>query len=353
MGKETDSANKTTELRSMLRFKQTFLNNETIRWNFTLVILLFLLFCIFGFINPKFLSVPRLLGSVNDFISVCIISLSVTFVLVTGGMDIQAGSIVGLTSISVGLIWQTLGVNIWAAAVLSLLIGLLCGALSGFLVAFTNVQPMVVTLGGQFLYSGIAISVTRLSSTPSYKGISGFPNSFTGLINGRVFGVIPNQVIIFVFFIIITYVLLHKTKYGRKVFLCGVNKNAAEYSGIKSKIVIMSTYMLSGISASVAGIMLTGYLGTAKADFGNEITLPIITAVVLGGTSIQGGKGSIIGTAVAAVLIVVMRFGLSMSGVNTQYFDIPVGVLLIAALTIRSASEHGGFINLFKKNAQN
>lgn len=322
--------------------KKTFL-----RWEYFLLALLVVEIGIFGILNPRFLKPRVLLGSINDFMSICVIALFVTFVLITGGMDIQAGSIVGLTSISIGLMWQDLGMDIWLASVLSILIGALCGALSGFFVAYTGVQPMVVTLGGSFLYSGLAIAVTNLSATESYKGISGFPSSFTAFSKARLWG-IPSQVFIFAALILISYLLLHKTKYGRCIFLCGVNQNAAEYSGIHTKLIIMSTYVLSGMSASIAGIILTSYLGTAKADFGKELTLPIITAVVLGGTSNLGGKGGVIGTALAALVIGVMRFGLSMSGVNTQYLDIPVGILLIVAVACRTFFGDGSFMARLK-----
>ena len=132
-----------------------------------------------------------------------------------------------------------------------------------------------------------------------------------------------------------TYILLHRTKYGRYVFLCGVNRHAATYCGIRTKRIVMSTYVLSGFGAAVAGILLTAYLGTAKTDLGKEITLPVITAVVLGGTSNLGGTGGVIGTALAAFVIGILRFGLSLANVNTQYLDIPVGVLLVLAVAIR------------------
>ncbi len=131
--------------------------------------------------------------------------------------------------------------------------------------------------------------------------------------------------------------LLHMSKYGRKVFLCGVNRNAAEYSGINTRLIVMSTYVLSGISASIAGILLTAYLGTAKADMGAEYTLPIITAVVLGGTSNLGGKGNVIGTALASVAIGLLRIGLNLNGIATQYLDIPVGILLVLVVAFRFA----------------
>jgi len=313
------------------------LGKKIFRWEGFLVVLIVVEVLVFGGINPKFL-IPRvLLGSINNFMSICIVSLFVTFVLITGGIDIQAGSIVGLTSIVIGVLWNDAGVDIYIACLAGLSIGMVCGALSGFLVAYTGVQPMVVTLGGSFLYSGLALTVTNFSSTESYKGISGFPAGFIQIAKGKLFGIIPSQLVIFLALVLVSYVLLHLTKYGRKIFLCGVNRNAAEYSGINTRLVVMSTYILSGFGASLAGILLTSYLGTAKTDLGKEITLPVITAVVLGGTSNLGGAGGVIGTALAALLIGLLRFGLSMAGVGTQYLDIPVGVLLILSVAVRFA----------------
>lgn len=313
------------------------LKKRLFRWETSLICLLILEVIIFGMINPRMLRLNVLLGSINDFMPICVISLAVTFVLITGGMDIQAGAIVGFTSISIGMLWQDVGINIYAACFIALWIGALCGLISGFFVAYTKVQPMVVTLGGQFLFSGLAIAVTNLSSTESYKGISGFPEAFTQFVKLRIFGVIPSQLIIFIVLIVIMYLILHKTAYGRKVFLCGVNPSAAEYCGINTKLVTMSTYVISGMAASLAGILLTAYLGTAKPDLGKELTLPIITAVVLGGTSNLGGSGGVFGTAIAAVVIGILRFGMSMAGVNTQYLDIPVGILLIVAVAVKFA----------------
>ena len=319
----------------MNKLKKVFL-----RWEWALVLLIALEIAVFGAMNSKFLNLTRLFGSLNQFIPVAIIALFVTFVLITGGMDIQAGSIVGLTSILVGVLWSDAGMNIFIACLISVIVAGICGALSGFFVAFTGVQPMVVTLGGSFLYSGLALAVTTMSSTEAYKGISNFPEAFRALGKTKVFNFIPIQFLIFLGLVVITYMLLHKSRYGRKVFLCGVNRNAAEYSGVNSRLIIMSTYILSGMSASVAGILLTAYLGTAKADMGAEYTLPIITAVVLGGTSNTGGKGGVIGTALAAIAIGLLRIGLNLSGIATQYLDIPVGVLLVLVVAFRFAGSN-------------
>ena len=314
-------------------------------WNMFLVLLLVMEFVIFGSKNAKFLRPALLLNSANDFLSICIISVFVTFVMITGGIDIQVASIVGLTSITIGVAWQDFGFSIWQAVALAMVIAALCGALSGFFIAYCGVQAMVVTLGGSFLYSGLALLVSTLSSTESYQGISGFPEEFKWITKYKVFGVIPFQIVIFLVLAVLAYLLLHRTKYGRKIFLVGVNQQAAEYSGINSRWVIMSTYILSAVSAAVTGVILTSYLGTAKSDLGSGLTMNIITAVVLGGTLSTGGKGSILGTALAAIAIGLLRFGMPLCfKINTQYLDIPIGVLLVVVVVGRSLASNPAVI---------
>lgn len=304
----------------------------------SLIFILILEIIIFGLINPRFLKLNVLLYSINDFVCICIISLFVTFVIITGGIDISIGSIIGLISIIIGVTWKIGGVNIWLTIPIAIFVGALCGTFSGFLVAFTGVQAMVVTLGGLFLYSGLSLVIMGMSGASAFEGISGMPQEFVNIANGNLFK-IPNPFIIFVTLVIISYILLHKTKYGRYVFLVGINKNAARCSGINSKQIIMSTYILSGISAAIAGIVLTSYLGGSRPDLGSEMTLPIITAVVLGGTAITGGKGSVIGTALASVIIGIMRFGLQMANVSSQYISVAIGLLLILAVATSSISD--------------
>lgn len=320
------------------------------KWNLFLVVLLVLEFVIFGAANPKFLNFGRIMIGANDFLSICMISIFVTFVMITGGIDIQVYSIVGLTSIIIGVFWQDFGFNIWTAVLLAIVVAALCGALSGFFIAYCRVQAMVVTLGGGFLYSGVALLVSTLSSTESYKGISGFPDSFKWITQYKLFGALPFQIVIFLVMVVIASILLHKTKYGRKVFLVGVNQQAAEYAGVNSRAIIMSTYILSAVSAAIAGIVLTSYLGTAKSDLGNGLTMNIITAVVLGGTLSTGGKGSIIGTALAALAIGILRFGMPLCfKVNAQYLDIPIGILLVVVIVGRAVVSNPTVVAKFAK----
>lgn len=319
-------------------------------WELVLLCILVAEFVVFGIANPKFLRPALLFNSMNDFMSICIISLFVTFVMITGGIDIQAGSIVGLTSIIIGVSWQDFGCNIWVSVLIALIVAALCGALSGFFIAYCGVQAMVVTLGGSFLYAGIALLVANMASTASYQGISGFPDTFKTLAKYKFFGAIPSQLVIFLILVVVAYILLHKTKYGRRVFLVGVNEKAASYSGINTRLVIMSTYILSSISAAIAGIVLTSYLGTSKSDLGSNFTLNIITAVVLGGTLSTGGKGNVIGTALASLVIGLLRFGLPLCfKIGTQYLDIPVGILLLVVVICRSIASNPALSAKFRK----
>lgn len=317
------------------------MNGPNFRWNLFLVILLLTECVIFGIANPKFLSLTRIFTSANSDLPIWYISIFVTFVMITGGIDIQSCAIVGLTSIIIGVAWQDFGLNIWLAALLAIVAATACGALSGFFVAYCGVQAMVVTLGGSFLYSGLGLLVSTLSSTEAYKGISGFPDSFKALTKIKLFGVIPLQILIFLVMLAAAYILLHRTKYGRKVFLVGVNPSAAEYSGVNSRRVIMSTYILSALAASITGVVMTSQLGTAKADLGGNFTMTIITACVLGGTLSTGGKGSAIGTALAAVAITLLRFGMPLCfNVNKQYLDIPIGMLLVVVVVGRAIASN-------------
>ena len=330
------------------------------RWELFLVVFLVLEFVVFGSANPKFLRPQSIMNSIVNYISVCIISLFVTMVMITGGIDIQAPSIIGLTSIIIGVLWSDAGMNVWVAALIAVAAAAVCGALSGFFIAYCGVQPMVVTLGGSFLYSGLALLISGMSATPAYKGISGFPGKnaagqfvdFRFLGKGELFG-IPMQIVIYVALILLCIWILHRSKYGERLFLIGVNPQAAEYSGINTRATVMSTYVLSAVSAAIAGILLTANVNSAKYDLGSGYTLAIITAVVLGGTLNTGGKGSILGTVLASLIICILRYGLPLCfGVSTQNLDLPIGIILVLVVLGREIAGQHMLSSLFRKRKQ-
>ncbi|MDR0263223.1 MAG: autoinducer 2 import system permease LsrD [Sphingobacterium sp.] len=308
------------------------------KWNLVLVLTLVAEIIIFGLINPRFWNVNILLNSFNDFTGIAIIGFFVTFVIITGGIDISGGSIIGLTSVVTGILSQVAGLNIWLSVLLAIIVGGLCGLLNGILIAYAGVQAMIITLGGMLLYGGVAIVLVGLSGASTYEGISGFSQQFINLTNGKLMG-IPHSVILFVVMLFISYVLLHWTRYGRYIYSTGINQNAADYSGIDTRKIITSTYVLSGLSAGIAGVMLTSYLGSARADFGSEYLMPILTAVVLGGTLITGGKGGVIGTALASIIVGFLKLGLQMGGMQTQYIGLAIGLLLIISVSFLGVPE--------------
>ncbi|MED0935783.1 autoinducer 2 import system permease LsrD [Bacillus mobilis] len=308
------------------------------RWEGVLIVLLFIEFILFSFISSDFLNISNLLFSTNDFLFIAIAAIPMTFVIVTGGIDVSVGSIMGLTSILIGVLWRN-GIPILFAVIIALIISCLAGALNGIIIKMTDVEPLVVTLGTMFLYGGIALVISGGAGASGYEGISGLPESFVQLANGSFIG-IPNLLWILIVLTVLCTLLFHRTVYGRHVKLTGANENAAKYTGIKTKQVVIIAYILSGLGGGLGGAFLTAYFGSARADMGNETILPIITAVVLGGTLITGGKGSIIGTVLASIFIGLMQYGLQMTGLTNEQSNVVIGIILILSVIIRHFKLH-------------
>ncbi|PEA74843.1 autoinducer 2 import system permease LsrD [Bacillus wiedmannii] len=308
------------------------------RWEGVLIVLLLIEFILFSFISSDFLNISNLLFSTNDFLFIAIVAIPMTFVIVTGGIDVSVGSIMGLTSIIIGVLWMN-GIPILLAVILALIISCLAGALNGIIIKMTDVEPLVVTLGTMFLYGGIALVISGGAGASGYEGISGLPDAFAQLANGSFIG-IPNLLWILIVLTVLCTILFHRTIYGRHVKLTGSNENAAKYTGIKTKKVVITAYILSGLGGGLGGAFLTAYFGSARADMGSETILPIITAVVLGGTLITGGKGSIIGTVLASIFIGLMQYGLQMTGLTNEQSNVVIGIILILSVIMRHFKLH-------------
>ncbi|WP_243522761.1 ABC transporter permease [Bacillus pseudomycoides] len=304
-----------------------------LRWEGVLIVLLIIEFILFGLLNNDFFNISNLLFSMNDFVFITIAAIPMTFVIVTGGIDVSVGSIMGLTSILIGVLWMN-GIPVILAVILALFISCLAGCINGLIIKMTDVEPLVVTLGTMFLYGGTALVISGGSNASGYEGISGLPDSYVQLANGSFIG-IPNLVWLLFLLTVLFTILLHRTRYGRYVMLTGTNEKAAKYSGIRTKKVVIIAYILSGLGGGLGGAFLTAYFGSARADIGNETILPVITAVVLGGTLITGGKGSILGTVLASIFIGVMQYGLQMIGLTNEQSNVVIGIILILSVITR------------------
>ncbi|HDR7379077.1 ABC transporter permease [Bacillus toyonensis] len=308
------------------------------RWEGVLIVFLLIEFILFSFLNSDFFNVSNLLFSTNDFLFIAIAAIPMIFVIVTGGIDVSVGSIMGLTSILIGVLWMS-GIPILFAVIIALIISCLAGALNGIIIKMTGVEPLVVTLGTMFLYGGIALVISGGAGASGYEGISGLPDAYVQLANGSLVG-IPNLLWILIVLTVLCTVLFHRTIYGRHVKLTGANENAAKYTGIKTEKVVIIAYIISGLGGGLGGAFLTAYFGSARADMGSETILPIITAVVLGGTLITGGKGSIIGTVLASVFIGLMQYGLQMTGLTNEQSNVVIGIILILSVIMRHFKVH-------------
>jgi ribose/xylose/arabinose/galactoside ABC-type transport system permease subunit len=272
--------------------------------------------------------------SYNNFVSIlqsCVVigvlSLGLTVVMLTGGIDLSIVSVLALCSVVLGYLNVFHGVNALLATVIALGVGALFGAINGLLVAYTRVQPFVVTLG---TYS-IALSGALWVSGGG--PIQGFSNDFNDL---GMYSIarIPDTVFVLVFVVIILWALTRQTRWGRFIYATGGNEQAARFAGIRVSRIKLSAYVICGITAALAGVLETSTLQVAEPQPGFNLLLTAIAAVVIGGTSLTGGTGTIGGTVVGFVLLSVLTNGLNVLTVAPFWQNFILGVVIIGAVLL-------------------
>ncbi|PWH13459.1 MAG: autoinducer 2 import system permease LsrD [Anaerolineae bacterium] len=305
-----------------------------ISWEWMLIGVLIVEMLFFRSVSRVFSNLENLLYSSNDFAHIMLAALPLTLVIITGGIDISIASVMGLTSIVLGVTWQA-GLDIFVAMVVALLVGVLCGLLNGLLVTNTDINPLIITLGTNFLFAGIATGVSRTFVASSYEGISGIPSKFTRLSHEAI-GLIPYPMILIIILVVIYSIFLHKTRFGRTLYLIGTNPRTAYYSGLNVRAITTTAYVLTSLGAAMGGVMLSSYFTSARADLGSEALLPSITAVVLGGTSILGGSGTVFGTFIAVIILGYLKQGLLSVGITNDVSQVVIGGLLILVLAVKN-----------------
>ncbi|WP_110876713.1 autoinducer 2 ABC transporter permease LsrD [Franconibacter helveticus] len=309
-----------------------------LNWEGALLALLVVEILLFGAFNPRMLDINMLLFSTSDFICIGIVALPLTLVIISGGIDISLGSTIGLCAIALGVMMQA-GLPMMAAVPLTLALGLLCGLLNAALIHYTGISPLVITLGTLYLYGGGALLLSGFAGATGFEGIGGFPDAFTAFANLTVFG-LPVPLALFLVITLLFWVLAHKARFGRHLFLLGQNPRAARYAAMPVNGMLYGVYGLVGLACAVAALVLVSYFGSARSDLGRDLLMPALTAAVLGGANIYGGSGSVIGTAVAALLVGYLQQGLQMVGIASQVSSALSGALLIVVVIGRSASLH-------------
>jgi rhamnose transport system permease protein len=336
---DTKSASLISENAPASAFLSRFL-----RWEWMLVGLIVLVVLINIQLSPYFLDARNLSRTSSDFMEIGLMMLPMVFIIITGNIDLSVASNMGMSASFMGLL-HNMGVNIWLAAMAALVLGTLGGMLNGYLISRVKLPALVVTLGTYAFYRGLAYGFL------GDQAARGYPEEFTYFGQGKVLGtLVPFSVALFLFMAVIFGLVLHRTTFGRYLYSIGNNENATNYSGIPVAKIKFIIYTLSGFMASLAGLILAARFGSTRPDNGTGLELAVITAAVLGGVDINGGKGSMTGAALSLLLIGLMRFGMGLLNIQGQVQGVAIGLLLILSILIpslvRSISSVGKNINL-------
>jgi len=305
------------------------------RWEALLLVCLAAAFAFGAGTSPYFLAASNISIAVAGAMPGAIVALAMTLVIVTGEIDISVGSITGLCAAVMAVCLER-GLPIAAAMPLGFAAGTLAGLLNGALVAYAGLPSLVVTIGTLALYRGVAQIVLE------ERGVSNFPEWYQSIGFGTVAGTpVPWCLLIFGVLFIGFAVFLHGTHWGRSLFAIGNNREAARFSGIDVGRSVLGVFATSGAMCSVAAVVLTAYLASARADTATGLELPVITAVVLGGVNIFGGSGTMGGVLIAIFVLAFVQNALGLAGVTPEEQQIVTGAVLIATLVLFRAS---GFI---------
>jgi rhamnose transport system permease protein len=298
------------------------------RWETLLLVVLIGLIVVGTQLSPVFLTPRNFANLLAALMEVAIMALPMTLVIIAAEIDLSVESMAGLACAVLGFLWAA-GVPIWIGVAIVLVLGALGGLFNGLLVARAGLPSLVVTLGTLALFRGIAQIVL------GPNGVSDFPPEFTTLGFGYVPGtLVPWPFVIFLTLALILGVILHRTWIGRQVYAIGKSAGAARFSGVRVTRLRIGLFMLTGIIAALAGVILTARLSTARADAAQGMTLTVVTVVLLGGVNIFGGRGTIPGVVLAVLVVAVMQNILRLAHVTVEVQSIALGLLLLLSVII-------------------
>ena len=292
--------------------------------------LLVLELAVFTALGTNFLTAANAIELVRAAVPAGLLALALTPVIVSGGIDLSVGSLLGLCAVVLGLTWRDFHLSVAAAAALALATGIAGGAINALLVARLGLPPLIVTLGTFSLFRGLAEGLTA-----GIENYTGFPVRFLALGQGRVLG-IPTQAFVLAAAAAGYAVMMHRSIVGRALYAIGFSPEGARHAGLPVRRRLGLVYVLAGLVSGAAALVYVAYLGQAKADAGTGYELTAITAVVLGGTSIFGGRGTVHGTLLGVAALAVLQNGLRLADLPTELAGMLTGILLIGAILARS-----------------
>ena len=295
------------------------------RDNIGIMIGLFVLCIVVSIANPVFLTAPNLLNVLRQITTNLYLALAMTMVIIIGGIDLSVGSVVAAVGVVTAMSIAILGLPIPVAVIIGLSVGVLFGAFNGFFAATTAIPPFIITLATMNVARGVAFILTEGSP------VRVMDPAFIFIGSGHI-GFMPMPVIYLIFFIILCYFIMNKTKLGRHIYAVGGNIEAARFSGINIKKVKMFAFSFSGFMAGFAGVVLASRMFSGQPNAGQGAELDAIAAVVLGGTSMKGGIGRIGGTIIGALVIGVLNNGLNLMGVSSFWQMVVKGFVILIAV---------------------
>ena len=285
---------------------------------------------VLGALNDRFLTLDNLLNQGRLTTEVGLIALPMTFIIITGGIDLSVGSIVGLCAILLGYSWKNFDFPLPLAIGFALLVGAAAGFLNGLVITRVKVPPLIMTIATLALYRGLAEGISQARS------VRGYPEWFYFIGQENFLGV-PAQLWLLLIAIIVAGIVLDRTTFGRTLYAIGNNETAARFSGLpvdRAKLII---YTLSGLMAALSAVVLVSRVTTTRSDMGIGYELDVIATVVLGGTSIFGGVGTIWGTVVGLAMIQLLKDGLALTGVKGDATIVVIGAVLILSTLVASS----------------
>lgn len=297
----------------------------------SLVLVLIIMFVLFGSINSDFFSFQNFKGIIASLSVTGIMSVGLAFVVLTGNFDVSIGSILGISAVVMGKLFNVAGGNIPIPVIIiiGLLVGAAVGALNGFLVTFVGINSVITTLGTLAVFRGMAFLFANDPLLINNK-------VYVALGRGFIARAVPYTFIYMLVVIVAAYLVLKYTKFGRDIYQVGANPSAARLAGLSTKKMQFWAFVIAGVTSAMAAVIMTSQAAFAQGEFGYGFEFTILTIVVLGGISLSGGRGTLIGVAVALLIINSISNGLTMMSVPVNWREAFNGVVLIAAILIDS-----------------
>lgn len=311
----------------VLQHKQLGRAYEALKVNSGVLAALIIVFIISSFFSPKFCTVSNMMTILRTNACTALCAFGMTYVILTGNIDISVGSYMTLCGCLTAMLIGVAGFNVFTAIAVSLVVGIIFGYVNGMLITVVKVPAFIATMATMNIMRGICYVMTNGKPVVFSKGL------FTQL-GGGYLGIVPLPAVYMIVIFIILWIVLNKTRFGRHIYAVGGNIMAAEYSGISTKFVVSISYIISGILAGCAGILLISRLGSGQPTIGEGAELDAIASCVVGGVSMSGGSGTLFGTLIGCLLIGIISNILNLVGVNSYVQLIVKGVIIVLSIYI-------------------